>query len=163
MAGHSLNKIEDDIGNGLVEKAKSEDVPYIKLMVVAAFTKYIKRLGHPPGPMDADYNQLIECGTLYVLRINGEVRGAVCLSQKDDSIMVTNLVVDPAAQGRGYGRVLIRYAEKLAHAQGLTAVALYTNVKFVENIAFYTKIGFTDAGRLTGDGWVRVYFRKNIV
>jgi GNAT superfamily N-acetyltransferase len=162
MESHDLTRKENDIGDGIVESAKNEDVPYIRSMIVAAFSKYIDRLGHPPGPMTADYNRLIELEILYVLRINGDVLGAVCLAQEGDSIMVTNLVVDPATQGRGYGRVLINYAERMAISKGLAAVALYTNVKFVENIAFYTRIGFIDSGRLTGDGFVRVYFRKNI-
>jgi GNAT superfamily N-acetyltransferase len=161
MESHILNEIGNDLGDG-VERAKAVDVPYIKSMVVAAFSKYIDRLGHPPGPMNADYNQLVESQTLYVLRINGDVLGAVCLSKEDDSIMVSNLVVDPASQGLGYGRVLISFAERMALAQGLAAVTLYTNVKFVENIAFYTRIGFTDIGRKTGEGFVRVHFRKSL-
>jgi N-acetylglutamate synthase-like GNAT family acetyltransferase len=158
MKNHVLNNIKDS----WVERAKTTDVPYIKSIVVAAFSKYIDLLGHPPGPMNADYNQLVETQNLYVLRVNGDVLGSICLSREGDSIMVTNLVVDPAAQGRGYGHVLINYAEKMAHTQSLPAVTLYTNVKFVDNIAFYTKIGFIIAGRKTGDGFVRLLFRKNV-
>lgn len=112
--------------------------------------------------MIADYNQLAETQNLYVLRVHGNLLGSVCLSAEDDSIVVSNLVVDPAAQGRGYGRTLINYAERVALAQGLQAVTLYTNVKFFDNIAFYTKIGYTDSGRKTGEGFVRVLFRKNL-
>jgi ribosomal protein S18 acetylase RimI-like enzyme len=97
-----------------------------------------------------------------VLRIRGRVVGSILLSRDGDAIKINNLVVDPTAQGRGYGRVLMDYAEQTARAQGLAAVTLFTNEKMHENIALYTKIGFTETGRRAEDGFNRVFFRKNL-
>ncbi len=152
----------DRVESLAVETAKAEDVPAIKPMVDAAYSKYIERLGKLPAAMTADYDKLVETQSLYVLRVGGNVVGAILLSRDDDSIKVNNLVVDPSAQGRGYSRVLMDHAEDMARAQGLAAVTLFTNEKMHENIALYRKIGFTETGRKTEDGFNRVFFRKNV-
>ena len=151
------------VGSLVVETAKAEDVPAIKPMVDAAYSKYIERLGKLPAAMTADYDKLVETQSLYVLRAGGNVVGSILLSRDDDSIKVNNLVVDPSAQGRGYSRVLMDHAEDMARAQGLAAVTLFTNERMHENIALYTKIGFTETGRKTEDGFNRVFFRKDVL
>jgi len=148
--------------NFIVERAISDDVPCIKLMVELAYSKYIKRLGKMPAPMTEDYGKLVETGAVYVLRINGTVLGSIVLSEEGNSIKVNNLVVDPAAQGCGYGRVLMKHAEDTARAQGLAAVTLFTNERMHENIALYTKIGFTEIDRKTEEGFNRVFFCKKL-
>jgi ribosomal protein S18 acetylase RimI-like enzyme len=153
------NRVEDLV----VETAKAEDVPAIKPMVDAAYSKYIERLGKLPAAMTADYNKLVETQSLYVLRVSGNVVGSILLSRDDDSIKVNNLVVDPSSQGRGYSRVLMDHAEDMARAQDLAAVTLFTNEKMHENITLYRKIGFTETGRKTEDGFNRVFFRKNVL
>ena len=146
----------------VVERAKAEDVFAIKLMVDAAYSKYIERLGKLPAAMNSDYDKLLETQNVYVLRLGGCVVGSILLSRDGDAIKVNNLVVDPSAQGRGYGRALMDYAEDVARAQGLAAVTLFTNEKLHENIALYMKIGFTETGRKAEDGFNRVFFRKNL-
>lgn len=146
----------------LVEPANASDVPAIKPMVAAAYSKYIERLGKLPAAMTADYDELVEAQGLYVLRVGRDVAGSVLLSREGDSIKVSNLVVAPSAQGRGYGRVLMDHAEDIARAQGLPAVTLFTNERMHENIALYTKLGFTEIGRRTEDGFNRVFFRKSV-
>jgi len=154
----ALNRAESSV----VEIAKAEDVRAIKRMVNAAYSKYIERIGKLPAAMTADYDKLVETRNVYVLRADGTVVGSVLLSKAEDSIKVSNLVVDPAVQGRGYGRVLMDHAESMARAQGLAAMTLFTNRKMHENIALYRKIGFTETGRNTEDGFARVFFRKEL-
>ena len=153
------NRVEDLV----VETAKAEDVPTIKPMIDAAYSKYIERLGKLPAAMTADYDKLVETQSLYVLRVSGNVVGSILLSRDDDSIKVNNLVVDPSAQGRGYSRVLMDHAEDMARAQSLAAITLFTNEKMHENITLYRKIGFTETSRKTEDGFNRVFFRKNVL
>jgi GNAT superfamily N-acetyltransferase len=153
----------DHVETLVVETAKTEDVPAIKLMIDAAYSKYIERFGKLPAAMTADCDKLIETQSLYVLRVGGSVIGSVLLSRDGDSIKVNNLVVEPSAQGRGYGRVLMGHAEDMARALGLAAVTLFTNEKMHENIALYTKIGFTETGRKTEEGFNRVFFRKSLL
>ncbi|KAH8806103.1 acyl-CoA N-acyltransferase [Xylogone sp. PMI_703] len=146
-----------------IEMASIEDVFSIKGMVVAAYSKYIERIGKRPAPMDEDYDELVRSRDLCVLRADGEVTGLIHLWRDKDSIMINNVVVDPSHQGRGYGRLLMNYAENMAFTQGVAAITLYTNIHMHENITLYSKLGFTETGRRMEDGFDRVFFRKNLV
>ncbi|PWI67880.1 hypothetical protein PCL_02281 [Purpureocillium lilacinum] len=149
-----------------IRRAQSNDVPDIKRMVFAAYTKYIDRIGKPPAPMLADYAQLLLTHDVFVLVADqaGAVVGSIVLnaSEGQDSVQINNLVVDPAAQGRGYGKALMRCAEDFARASGRAALELFTNVKMHENFALYAKMGFDEVDRRTQDGYERVFFRKGL-
>ena len=147
----------------MVEIAKAEDVPSIKLITDAAYSKYIEVLGMLPAAMKVQYNKIVEMQKVYVLRVGGDVVGSIILSTAGDSVTVNNLVVAPSAQGRGFGRLLMKYAEDKARGQDLAAVTLFANEKMHDNIAWYTKIGFIETGREREDGFNRVYFRKNLI
>lgn len=148
-----------------ITNATEEDVPIIQNMVEAAYTKYIARIGKRPAPMDEDYHRAIHTHTVLVLRGNDtQVVGAIVLelNPSSDSFQVNNLVVHPNAQGYGYGRVLMDCAEDLARSRGYRALTLYTNVKMVENLGVYRKMGFFETERKYEDGFDRVYFRKDL-
>ncbi|EOO03171.1 putative acetyltransferase protein [Phaeoacremonium minimum UCRPA7] len=149
-----------------IVRAKVENAPAIKSMVVAAYSKYIERIGKPPAPMLTDYAEVINTEDVFVLQTNDNktVVGSIVLDLHGaaDSIKINNLVVDPTAQGRGYGRVLMKYAEDVARAQGAKAITLYTNVKMFENLILYPKMGFKETERKIDAGYERVYFRKGL-
>lgn len=169
VATNTMPKQEpDQHSDSLIELANIQDAEAIKQMVVAAYSKYIKRIGREPAPMIADYVAIIASNhqDVYVLRRHGDPRavGSILLDDnaEDDSVKVNNLVVDPAAQGRGYGRILMDLAEDVAHAKGRAALTLFTNEKMWENLALYSKMGFVEVERRVEDGYSRVYFRKSL-
>ncbi|EHK26066.1 uncharacterized protein TRIVIDRAFT_35351 [Trichoderma virens Gv29-8] len=156
--------------NGLsIRRAKTEDVPSIQAMVNASYSKYIERIGKPPAPMVADYNELLNTSDIYILETTSDdkivkIVGSIILriDGEADAVKVNNLVVEPAAQGRGYGRVLMDFAEDVAKEKGIGSMALFTNVKMYENIGLYAKFGYVETGRKSEDGYERVYFRKEL-
>ncbi|KAJ5314061.1 pre-mRNA splicing factor [Penicillium atrosanguineum] len=146
-----------------ITNATPENIPVIKDMVHAAYSKYIERIGKPPAPMTADYRVLMQTHEIFLLqKPNGKVMGSIMLRSDlpSNSIEINNLVVDPLAQGLGYGRILMSYAENIAKARGHSSLTLYTNVKMYENLGLYVKLGFTEMERKVEDGFERVYFRK---
>ncbi|KAK7422770.1 hypothetical protein QQZ08_009395 [Neonectria magnoliae] len=149
-----------------ITRAKPGDLPAIKIIVDEAYSKYIERIGKPPAPMTTDYNELLSTHEIFVLRTDATntIVGSIVLGTdgESDSIEIKNLVVDPAAQGRGYGRVLMNYAEELARSQGRPALTLFTNIKMYENLGLYEKMGFVETGRRTESGYERVYFRRDL-
>ena len=147
-----------------IEKAEPADAGNIKIMVDDAYSKYIERIGHPPAPMLADHSKLIEAGNVYVLRTttDGKAVGAIHLYTVDGSMKVNNVVVDSRAQGKGYGRLLMNYAEETAKRRGIHAITLFTNEKMYENLVLYPKLGYKEVDRREEDGFNRVYFRKDL-
>ncbi|WQF88301.1 Putative GNAT domain, acyl-CoA N-acyltransferase [Colletotrichum destructivum] len=154
------------VGGHTLARANLDDVPAIQSMTRAAYSKYIDRIGKEPAPMKADYNELIRTQLVYVLRNDetNEAVGAILLRHDPatKALHVNNLVVAPDAQGRGYGRVLMRCAEDVARACRCTNLQLYTNVKMFENLALYPKLGFVETERKTEDGYERVFFRRDL-
>lgn len=164
-----MSTVKDNTVTPVIQPAKEEHVPQIKAMVDAAYTKYIERIGKPPAPMNADYMEILKTHDVYVLRDGNDLAGSIVLHEdKSDSdptltiIKVNNVVVNPSCQGRGYGRILMEYAELEARKRGMNVIELFTNVKMVENLGLYVKLGYTETGRRNEDGYDRVYFRKEL-
>ena len=75
-------------------------------------------------------------------------------------MLLDNVAVSPEAQGRGYGRMLLKFAEDSAAEAGYDSIRLYTNEAMVENIALYARIGFIETHRAEEKGLRRVYMTK---
>ncbi|KAJ6139878.1 Acyl-CoA N-acyltransferase [Penicillium samsonianum] len=150
--------------NLALHKATVEDIPAIRAMVDAAYSKYIERIGKPPAPMTEDWDQVIRTHEVLVLRDNERIVGSITFHKDEptNSLKIDNVVVDPTTQGRGYGYKMIKYAEVEAQKQGLSSVTLFTNVKMFENVGFYAKLGFMETDRRVEDGFERVYFYKKL-
>ncbi|KAL7823873.1 acyl-CoA N-acyltransferase [Trichoderma gracile] len=165
---------ERAVNNGLsIRRATAEDIPPLQAIVNASYSKYIDRIGKPPAPMLADYAKLLQTRDIFVLETTAKgdegdsvvnMVGSIMLGvdAEGDAVTVNNLVVEPAAQGRGYGRVLMDFAEDFAREKGLSCVSLFTNVKMHENVGLYLRLGYVETGRRSEDGYERVYFRKEL-
>ncbi|RFU72508.1 acetyltransferase [Trichoderma arundinaceum] len=159
------------INKGLsIRKATADDVPAVQSIVNASYSKYIERMGKPPAPMIADYHELLNTRDIYILESISDdssmrIVGSIILGidPEEDAVKVNNLVVEPAAQGRGYGRVLMDFAEDVARENQIKSMALFTNVKMHENIGLYLKLGYVETERKSEDGYDRVYFRKRLL
>ncbi len=65
----------------------------------------------------------------------------------DAQIMVLHtLVVDPAREGRGYGRRFVRFYEDYARAQGASLLRMDTNAINTRARALYRSLGYREAG-----------------
>lgn len=161
-----MSKTNSLPGDVIITEATRDDVPAIKSMVVAAYSHYTERIGKQPAPMTADYDELLTTHDIFVLREHQDSKaiGSIVLLAGDnsDAVQINNLVVDVSAQGKGYGKLLMRHAEDFARQRGRKALELYTNVKMYENIVLYPKLGFEETGRRVEDGFERVYYRKEV-
>ena len=75
-------------------------------------------------------------------------------------MLLDNIAVSPGAQGLGYGRALLEFAERGALDAGYESIRLYTNEAMVENIALYSRIGFVETHRIEEKGLRRIYMVK---
>jgi ribosomal protein S18 acetylase RimI-like enzyme len=111
--------------------------------------------------MTADYAQAVQSGHAWVAA-NSQVVGFVILIPQPGYLLLENIAVLPAAQGRGVGAQLLALAEHEARSLGLGEVQLYTNEAMTENLAYYQRHGYTETGRAEQDGFRRVFFRKRL-
>lgn len=150
-----------------IRPARPDDRAAVEAIVAAAYSVYVERIGKPPGPMLDDYARLIAQGHVSVLDAGEEPQGTaivaiIVLLAKADHLLLDNIAVHPAHQGRGLGRRLILFAEAEARHRGHTELRLYTHAKMTENIALYQRIGFAETGRAQQGGYDRVFMTKRL-
>lgn len=138
------------------------DVAAITDIAVAAYAIYTARIGREPGPVTADYAGLIDRKLVSVLECERRVMGFVVLVPERQTMLLDNIAVHPDAQGRGYGRALLDFAEETAKALSLDTIRLYTNEAMTENIALYARLGYRETHRAEEHGYRRVFMQKSI-
>lgn len=145
-----------------IRSALPSDLAPVQDVVAQAYAHYVPRIGRKPGPMLDDYEALIAAQRVFVLVAEQAVEGLLVLIPDGDAMLLDNVALRPQAQGRGYGRQLIAYAEQAARDAGFTHIRLYTHEKMTENIELYGRLGFIETHRLEEKGFRRVYMAKDI-
>lgn len=145
-----------------IRLAASTDLDVVEHIVAQAYDKYVPIIGRKPGPMLDDYSALIAARRVFVLVAERRVEGLVVLVPDNDAMLLDNVALRPEAQGRGYGRLLVAFAERKTKEAGFATVRLYTHVKMTENIALYERLGFVETRRVAEKGFERVYMEKRL-
>lgn len=131
----------------VARRALAGDAPALRDLVRAAYAKWVPLIGREPKPMTADYDKAVREHLVFVVESPGQLDAAIELIPAADHLLVENVAVAPSAQGRGLGTQLMDVAERVARDLGLRELRLYTNGKFVENIALYEKLGYAITAR----------------
>ena len=152
----------------LIVPATPADTPAIRTVVDAAYSKWIPLIGRKPMPMEADYEALVAGGNVWVMTDGAAVVGVLVLVGEQDHFLLENVCVAPERQGQGIGLKLLAFTEEEARRRGYSEVRLYTNVRFVENIALYARHGYEETHRGVSEGapgqagFERVFMRKTL-
>lgn len=145
-----------------IRPARAADVPAVQEIVAAAYGHYLPRIGREPAPLTSDYATVVAAGRAWVAETGGRLAGLVVLVPEPDHLLLENVAVDPAQQGRGVGSLLLAFADERARALGLPEVRLYTNEAMTENLAYYPRRGYIETHRSDEHGFRRVYFTKRL-
>jgi GNAT superfamily N-acetyltransferase len=140
--------------------ATGRDASAMTALMKAAYGIYVPRLGGSIPPLTADYDEELQTHDVWVIEERGALCGALILSPRADHMLLVNVAVDPASQGRGLGRRLIEKAEDETRKQGYTELHLFTHAGMSENIALYTRLGWHEYERRADSGVPRVFMRK---
>lgn len=124
-------------------RAGADDAALVEVLTHRAYAKWIPVIGRKPKPMTANCVQAVRDHVVELLLENDDVVGLVELIPQQDHWLVENVAVDPAHQGKGYGRLLVAHAEELTRAAGFDTIRLYTNKLFATNVTLYRKLGYT--------------------
>jgi GNAT superfamily N-acetyltransferase len=144
-----------------IRPAERGELEALRRIVARAYAVYVPRIGRRPAPMDEDLAGHVDAGRVLVADAGGAC-GLIVLVERADHLLVQNVAVDPAWQGRGLGRALLARAEEEARGRGLGELRLYTNAAMHENLRLYARLGFVETGRGSEDGFERVYLRKRL-
>jgi ribosomal protein S18 acetylase RimI-like enzyme len=143
-----------------LRRGTAADLPAIKAVIDAAYSRYLTRMDKPPAPMLRDYGPSVEDGTTWVT--GSPIIAVLTLYPRDDHLFVESIAIHPSAQGRGLGRALMSFAEQEATRLGLPRMALVTHEVMTENQAIYARLGYTEVERRAEDGYRRIYLEKRL-
>src|SRR5689334_1218135 len=146
-----------------LRRATPNDAEAVAQCVQRAYARYEGRLPRPPKPVLADYSTVLRESLSFLLEgAEGQCMGVLVLDPRADYLLLENVAVEPAVQGRGLGGRLLELAEAEALRLGLREVRLYTNAMMTENRALYARIGYTEYERREVDGRDTVFMRKTL-
>ena len=145
-----------------ISQARPADAAAIRQLTRDAYAKWIPVIGREPKPMGADYDAAVLQHRFDLLFANEDLVGLIETLVEGEQLLIVNVAVAPNVQGRGLGTRLMAHADALARSLGHPRVRLYTNKRFEQNIALYTKLGFTIEGEAQGAeaGTIRVDMSK---
>ena len=126
----------------MVRRAALADAAAIREVTRAAYAKWVPVIGREPLPMTADYDLRVRDHLIDLLYVQGRLVALIEMVPEADCLLIENVAVLPAFQGRGYGRYLMAHAEGLAASLGLPRIRLYTNGRFAENVLLYRELGY---------------------
>lgn len=135
-------KAPSGAGRAEVRRATPADAAAVHELTRAAYAKWVPVIGREPRPMVADREARVRDHLVDLLRVDGALAGLIETVPEEGVLLVENVAVLPAFQGRGLGRRLMAHAEALAASLGLPRVRLYTNAQFAENIKLYRGLGY---------------------
>ena len=127
---------------GELRRAVASDAPAIRALTREAYAKWVPLIGREPKPMTADYAEAVRRHRIDLLHLDGVLGALIETIAEADHLLIENVAVSPAFQGRGLGRKLMAHAEQIAASAGHGETRLYTNKLFAENIELYRKLGY---------------------
>src|SRR5579864_7250815 len=111
----------------MIRRADPGDVDALRAIAAAAYQKYLPRIGWNPAPITADYPQAVRNRQASAAVEDGEIAGFAIIIARPGYLLLDNVVVLAAAQGRGIGARLLALAEDHARGLGLSEIRLYTH------------------------------------
>jgi ribosomal protein S18 acetylase RimI-like enzyme len=125
-----------------LRRAVAADAAAVGALTRQAYAKWVPLIGREPKPMGADYEAAVANHRIDLAYLANELAGLIETIAQPDHLLVENVAVAPAFQGRGLGRQLMAHGERLAGALGYREIRLYTNKLFVENVRLYLALGY---------------------
>ena len=144
-----------------LRRATPPDAAAIRQLTRAAYAKWVEPDGREPKPMTADYDRAVHTHRFDLAYLDGVLVGLIETVDEGDRLLVENVAVAPAHQGRGLGTRLLALADEIALSEGKQRIRLYTNKRWAENIRLYLRLGYLiDGEELSAAGRVRVDMSK---
>ncbi|MEA2854573.1 MAG: hypothetical protein QOE02_4594 [Rhodospirillaceae bacterium] len=127
---------------GELRRAVASDAPAIRALTREAYAKWVPLIGREPKPMTADYAEAVRRHRIDLLHLDGVLAALIETIAEADHLLIENVAVSPAFQGRGFSRKLMAHAEQIAVSSGFGEIRLYTNKLFTQNIELYRNLGY---------------------
>ena len=144
----------------ILRTAREQDADAVRTLTRQAYAKWVEMTGREPLPMRVDYAQAIAKHRFDLLYAADILVALIETVADGDHLLIENVAVAPGAQGRGFGKRLLKHAEELAASSGLQGTRLYTNKLFVANLRLYEALGYRVDREEELNGGIAVHMSK---
>jgi GNAT superfamily N-acetyltransferase len=148
-----------------VEQARIDDAPEVFALIQRCRLNLEKKSifqWYDGYPTLKDVEKDALGGSLYVIRSGDKIFAAACLNdeQPDEytgiawkfnegrAFVAHRICVDPDHEGKGLGRTLMEYAERLAKSNGCSCIRLDAYTGNPRSAEFYERLGYSVAGQV---------------
>jgi GNAT superfamily N-acetyltransferase len=145
-----------------IRRAGPADVADVRELTRSAYAKWIPVIGREPTPMLADHDQDVREHMIDLLFVGARLVALIETVAKTDHLLIESVAVAPPFQGRGYGRLLLDHAERVAASLRLPELKLYTNKQFATNVELYGHLGYAIEREEPFMGGVIVHMSKHL-
>jgi len=146
----------------VIRAADPEDVAVMAAIAEEAYAPCVAVMGRRPAPMDADFDSHVTRHEAYVVQDKHGIGGYIVTYPTESGQFIENVAVRVGRRRTGLGRKLCQFAVLEARRRKAPRVYLYTNVTMVENLSYYSRIGYVETHRITEHGFGRVYMEKTL-
>ncbi|MDR2901534.1 MAG: GNAT family N-acetyltransferase [Lactobacillales bacterium] len=134
----------------------TEDIPDYYERELKSFLKYTQK-------MPDNYTICEQGGLLYALRDHTQaIIGTLCVTEDryfQECAQIRHVAIAPEHQGKGYGKFMIDAIHRALPKHCTFSCSILSTVS-VGN--FYEKCGMHEIGRLTTDGYTRIFYSKKL-
>jgi ribosomal protein S18 acetylase RimI-like enzyme len=146
----------------MLRQATAADAVAVRALTREAYGKWVAVTGREPLPMRIDYAEALRKHRFDLLDQGDVLAALIETAREADHLLIVNVAVSPSFQKRGFGRLLMAQAEKIAAEAGLPKLLLYTNSLMVENIALYERLGYRIEREQPFGASIQVYMSKSV-
>ena len=143
-----------------LRRAVPADAMAVQELTRKAYAQCVPVIGREPMPMKADYDAALREHLVDLLYVDGRLAALIEIIPQANHLLIENVAVLPALQGRGLGHRLMAHGEALAISLGLSEMRLYTNKDFAANVRLYLRLGYRVDREEPFMGGTTVYMSK---
>ena len=149
-----------DVAAAELRRAFPADAMAVQELTRKAYAQWVPVIGREPMPMKAYYDAALREHLVDLPYVDGRLAALIETIPQANHLLIENVAVLPALQGRGLGRRLMAHAEALAISLGLSEIRLYTNKDFAANVRLYLRLGYRVDREEPFMGGTTVYMSK---
>jgi predicted N-acetyltransferase YhbS len=139
-----------------IRPARSDDAAAIAALTRLAFAAQPVALDPPPSALresEASVAEQITAGGGAVAEANGAIVGSLLWTEREGTLNVARLAVDPAWRRQGIAQALLRAVEATARERRLIRVELGTRLALIGNRRLFAGCGFFETEQHAHPGY----------